>query len=688
MGLKNKLGENKSPAKKKVAQKITTNNVFLISPFEHLFSAIGTFIEEQKGSSSSSAKAFARLGDVDVKVGNLGTEARPHMSLPKKTTVDNFNLSESDFKIKNFFEEQNNSKDIKLVDNSFGILIEEGKVPFDLDAETSNEKTIDRSGRGISKNIYKMGTTPNMFPWHFLQGSGYRALYYFLHKKRFFYRHQSQEVSKTIDEFSRTYKKAFCDTTKITQMVLNSDFLLKIYDENVNSKSPTKYQYLYATILNGAGIESEKEVGRENVKTISHICDYTTSLSNHPYVPTLHKAVLDTYNAFTMTHTSNNNPKNYEMALFAVMANPSSITRTILENLKFPSDKRYISLDTETNRIVEDEATQYTMSRRESSPTSIDANPESFKRTLARSIPVMVGILDVDIETSLYNVGNNSKDGNNERKRFLRMLDGYAGFPGFCIVKKNGLFSAKGDSAQHAMACDGIFAKQGVNVDFLALPFFFLKYIVDRGYCNQIVIDKIIVFTHRDNVSMSELSNGVILGYHAPFMATTFYFSNFFATPFLSLCEKMAKVINSDVIYQDIIENMHTSPLKSQIEMVMNNNSGEGIIFSSRDTDTTPSEVKDRLTAIDLKLSKSAKYSYDEYFKLIPISDPKRKNEPLHFFPRAQSELKTSIPEALASEKVNLLTDAFDFALADWYNKFKEEIDDEDGRVKSKGPRH
>jgi len=683
MALKNTSGENSS-SKRKNTQKIITNNVFLISPFEHLFSAIGIFIEEQKGSSSNNAKAFARLGDVDVKVGNLGTEARPHMSVPKKTTVDGINLSESDFKIKNFFEEQNNLKEIRLVDNSFGIISENNKVPFNPNSETQKEKTITKSGKSSSKDVYKMGTTPNMFPWHFLQGAGYRALYYFLNKKRFVYRHQGQEVSKTIDEFSRTYKKVFCDIQKITQIILNSDFLLKIYDENVNFRSPTKYQYLYATILNGAGAESEKIVGRENVKTISHICDYTTSLSNHPYVPTLHKAILDTYNAFTMTHSSGNTPKNYEVALFAVLANPSSITRAIIENLKFPSDKRYISLDMDTNRIIEDEAISYTMSRRESSSTSIDGNPESFKKTLGRSIPVMVGILDVDIKTSLYNVGSNYKNSVEERKRFLTMLDGYAGFPGFCIVKKSGLFSAKGDSTGHAMACDGIF-KGSNNVELLALPFFFLKYIVSKGYCNQIVIDKMIVFTHRDNVSISDLSNGVIYGYSAPFMATTFYFSNFFVTPFLSLCEKMAKVMNSDVIYQDIITNMGSSPLKGQIEMVMNNNSGEGIIFSSKDTDTTPDEVKQKLIAIDIKLSKENKYSYDEYFKLIPLSDPKRKNEPLHFYPRAESELKTSIPEALASEKVNLLTDALDFALTDWYNKHKEEIEDEEGKVKSKG---
>lgn len=676
-------GGNKT---KKTAQKVITNNVFLISSFEHLFSAIGILIEE-KNSVSSNPKAFARLGDLDIKTGNLGSEQRPHMGLPKKTSINDF-CSESEAKLSIFFKKQNEIKDIRIVDNSFGIVSEDEKIPFNPNQETSEEKVYSASGKSSSKEIYRLGTTPNMYPWHFLQSSGYRALYYFLNKKRFAYRHQNQDVGKTIDEFSRTHKQVFFDQNKIAQIVLNSDFLLRIYDDMTNSKLPTKYQYLYATIRNGTGKEIEDDMGRENVKTISYICDYTTSLTSHPYVSTLHRTMLDTYNTFTMTHTSSNNVKNYEMALFAIMVNGSTVSRAIIDNLKFPSDKRYISLNMENNQFIEDEAIEYTLNRRDSSPTSVDANPEGFRKALSRSMPVMFGIFDVDVSANLYKIGSNYANSREERERLKKMLNGFAGFPGFCIVKKSGLFGSKATTSAHAMACDGIFVKKAITNDYLALPFFFLRYIADRGYCDQILIDKIIVCTHRDNVAISELSNGVVWGLNCPILATTFYYGNFFVTPFLSLCEKMAKVINTDIIYQEVLEHFGSSPLKNQIEIVMNNNTGEGILFSSNDTDTIASEVREKILSLDKKKitgTEARKYICEEYYKFLELKDPKSKNDALHFFPKAQSELKNSISESLACEKINLLTDAVDAALTEWYNKYKNEIDDEDGRVKCKG---
>ena len=633
-------GGNKT---KKTAQKVITNNVFLISSFEHLFSAIGILIEE-KNSTSSNPKAFARLGDLDIKTGNLGNEQRPHMGLPKKTSINDF-CSESEAKLSIFFKKQNEIKDIRIVDNSFGIVSEDEKIPFNPNQETSEEKVYSASGKSLSKEIYRLGTTPNMYPWHFLQSSGYRALYYFLNKKRFAYRHQNQDVGKTIDEFSRTHKQVFFDQNKIAQIVLNSDFLLRIYDDMTNSKLPTKYQYLYATIRNGTGKEIEDDMGRENVKTISYICDYTTSLTSHPYVSTLHRTMLDTYNTFTMTHTSSNNVKNYEMALFAIMVNGSTVSRAIIDNLKFPSDKRYISLNMENNQFIEDEAIEYTLNRRDSSPTSVDANPEGFRKTLSRSMPVMFGIFDVDVSANLYKIGSNYANSREERDRLKKMLNGFAGFPGFCIVKKSGLFGSKATTSAHAMACDGIFVKKAITNDYLALPFFFLRYIADRGYCDQILIDKIIVCTHRDNVAISELSNGVVWG-------------------------------------------LGSSPLKNQREIVMNNNTGEGILFSSNATDTIASEVREKILSLDKKKitgTEARKYICEEYYKFLELKDPKSKNDALHFFPKAQSELKNSISESLACEKINLLTDAVDAALTEWYNKYKNEIDDEDGRVKCKG---
>ena len=150
----------------------------------------------------------------------------------------------------------------------------------------------------------------------------------------------------------------------------------------------------------------------------------------------------------------------------------------------------------------------------------------------------------------------------------------------------------------------------------------------------------------------------------------------------------MAKVINTDIIYQEVLEHFGSSPLKNQIEIVMNNNTGEGILFSSNDTDTIASEVREKILSLDKKKitgTEARKYICEEYYKFLELKDPKSKNDALHFFPKAQSELKNSISESLACEKINLLTDAVDAALTEWYNKYKNEIDDEDGRVKCKG---